>query len=268
MKFKSDILLRYMSMSPLALAFERYLECQILEGLSFDPPILDIGCGDGLFAYILFSEQIDTGIDMNIRELERAQELGAYNELIAAEGDSIPKPDGFYKTIMSNSVLEHIPDLGPVFNEINRLLAPDGKFYMTVPTPDFENNTVVNQLLTYIGFHTIASKYRRFCSRYIWRQCHYNTLAGWGELVSGYGFEVVKSNTYNPKAICLINDLLYPCGIFGLVNKKLFNCWVLFPRLRRLLIYPIYFLVRNIIAKKFQSMHDGLVFMVLKKANK
>ena len=268
MKFNSDILLRYMSISPLALAFERYLECQILERLPFDAPILDIGCGDGLFAYIHFSEKIDTGIDMNLRELERAQELGAYVELIHAKGNSIPKPDGFYKTIMSNSVLEHIPDLAPVFEEILRLLAPDGRFYMTVPTPDFEHNTVINQFLTSIGFQTLSSQYRRFCSRYIWRQCHYHTLAGWEELVSSYGFEVVKSNTYNPKLICLINDFLYPFGIFGLVNKKLFNRWVLFPWFRRLLIYPIYLLARKMLDRKFQSMNDGLVFMVLKKANK
>lgn len=268
MNFNNDILLRYMSMSPLALAFERYLECQILKILPFDTPILDLGCGDGLFAHMLFSEKIDTGIDMNLRELERAQELKAYVELIHTKGNSIPKPDNFYKTIMSNSVLEHIPDLAPVFKEIYRLLAPDGRFYMTIPTPDFENNTVINQLLTSFGFHTIASQYRKFCSRYIWRQYHYHTLHGWEKLVSSFGFEVVKSNTYNPRSICLINDFLYPFGIFGLINKKLLNRWVLFPRLRRLLIYPIYSLARRMLDRKLQSTNDGLVFMVLKKVAK
>lgn len=267
MNFNRNVLLNYMSMAPLALAFERYLECRIFEKLPFDRPILDIGCGDGLFAHIIFCEKIDTGIDMNLRELERAQELDAYVELVHARGGSIPKPDGFYKTITSNSVLEHIPDLEPVFREIHRLLTPDGRFYMTVPTPSFERNTVINQLLTFLGFHNLAARYRRFCSKFIWRQCHYYTLAGWEDFVSGFGFKVVESTTYNPKSICLMNDFLYPFGVIGLIKKKLFNRWVLFPSIRRLLIYPIYLLARSIFDSADRSIKDGLVFMMLKKAN-
>lgn len=267
MNFNSNVLLNYMSVAPLALAFERYFECRILARLPFDTPVLDIGCGDGLFAHVLFSEKIDTGVDMNLRELERAQDLGAYVELIHAKGDSIPKPDGSYKTIISNSVLEHIPDLEPVFREIHRLLTSDGRLYMTVPTSYFEHNTVINQLLIVLGFQNIAVRYRRFCSRFIWRQCHYYTLAGWEDFVSGFGFKVVESTTYNPKSICLINDFLYPFGVIGLINKTLFNRWVLFPSIRRLLIYPVYLFVRSILESADSSMQDGLVFMMLKKAN-
>ena len=256
-----------MSMAPLALAFERYLECRILERFPFDGPVLDLGCGDGLFAYTLFSEKIDTGIDMNLSELERAQELGAYVELIHTAGDSVPKPDASYKTIISNSVLEHIPNLEPVFREIYRLLAPDGRFYMTVPTPFFEHNTVINQLLTFFGFQQLAAQYRKFCSKFIWQQCHYHTLKGWEELVSGFGFKVVASTTYNPKSICLLTDFLYPFGIIGLVNKKMLNRWVLSPSIRRLLLYPIYLLARSILDSADTSMQDGLVFMMLKKAD-
>ena len=265
MNLNSNVLLQYMSMAPLALVFERYYECRILEKFPFNDPVLDIGCGDGLFAHILFSNKIDTGIDMNSRELERAQELGAYVELVHARGDSIPKPDGVYSTIISNSVLEHIPDLGPVFREIHRLLTPDGIFYMTVPTPYFEHNTIMNQLLTFLGFKNLAAQYRNFCSKFIWRQCHYHSLSGWEDLVSSFGFEVVESTTYNPKLICLLNGFLYPFGIIGLVNKKLFNRWVLFPSIRRIIIYPIYLLVRPILDRVDSSMQDGLVFMKLKR---
>lgn len=268
MNFNRNVLLHYMSMAPLALAFERYNECRILERFSLDSPVLDIGCGDGVFAHILFSEKIDTGIDMNLRELARAQQLGAYIELIHASGDSIPKPSGFYKTIISNSVLEHIPDLGPVLREIHRLLTPDGRFYMTVPTPYFEYNTIMNQLLTFLELHNLAAKYRNFCSKFVWQQCHYHSLSGWADLVSDFGFKVVESTTYNPKSIGLMNDFLYPFGVVGLINKKLFNRWVLFPSLRRLWIYPLYILVRSSFFNKTDSSgQDGLAFLILKKAN-
>jgi len=139
-----DFLLHYISMAPLALAFERSLECRIFQSSEIVRPALDVGCGDGLFAHILFREKVDTGIDPNAQELNRARKLNAYEELIMCRADRIPKPGGAYKTIFSNSVLEHIPDLSAVFNEIYRLLAPGGSFYMTVPAPEFQDYTVVN----------------------------------------------------------------------------------------------------------------------------
>jgi len=263
MNFKNNILLRYMSMAPFALAFERYLECCTFQRLSFEPPVLDLGCGEGLFSYVLFSEKLDTGIDINPRELERARELGAYVELIHAEGDSIPKPDGSYKTIISNSVLEHIPDLAPIFREIHRLLTPDGRFYLTVPVPEFEHYTIINQSLTLIGLPNLAARYRKFCNKVIWRQYHYFTLEEWERLVSSFGFKVLESFTYDPKTVCLINDFLYPFSIIAVANKKLFNRWVLFPSIRRMLVYPVYLLARQILKGGDRSMQGGLAFMAL-----
>ncbi len=263
MEFNEDILLRYMSMAPLALAFERYLECQILKNMSFPAPVLDLGCGEGLFAHILFATPIDTGIDPNPHELARARQLGAYSELLQCSGDSIPRPDGYYKTIFSNSVLEHIPDLGPVFKEIHRLLAPNGRFYMTVPSPQFEHMTIINQLLTAVGLSQLAARYRQFCSETLWRQCHYHTLEEWGNLVSSFGFVIETSFTYDPPAICLLNDFLYPFSIFDVINKKLFNRWVLFPALRRVVLYPLYLLVRGVLNGGVRADSGGLVFLSL-----
>lgn len=92
---------------------------------------MDIGCGEGLFAKNVFAEKIDTGVDLYSRELDRARELDAYEELIQTKGNAIGKPSGSYKTVFSNSVPEHIPDIEPVFGEVYRLLAPRGKFYVT-----------------------------------------------------------------------------------------------------------------------------------------
>lgn len=263
MKFHNDILLRYMSMAPLALAFERYLECKILQRMSFDSPILDLGCGDGVFAKVLFAGPIDTGIDPNPRELARAQQLKAYSELLQCPGHAIPKPDAHYRTIFSNSVLEHIPDLAPVFRETYRLLAPGGRFYMTVPSPEFENYTLVNQLLMALGFSKPAARYRQFCSKVIWRQSHYHTLEGWEKLVSDFGFKVVESFTYDPKSICLLNDFLYPFSIIEVINKIFLNRWVLLPTLRRKFMYPLYLLARQILKGGDSAEQGGLVFLAM-----
>src|SRR3954447_20907977 len=100
-RFGSNFLANYTAKTPLALAFERTLECRILSQGNFARPVLDLGCGDGIFASILFAEPIDTGLDPDKQELEQARRTGVYNELIACAGSKIPKPDGSYQTVFS-----------------------------------------------------------------------------------------------------------------------------------------------------------------------
>jgi len=171
MRFNGDVLAGYLSEAPIPLALERYLEAKIFQTLRFERPILDIGCGEGLFAKNVFAERIDTGVDIDPRELQGARELDAYKELIQTKGNAIDKPSGSYKTVFSNSVLEHIPDIEAVFGEVYRLLAPRGKFYVTVPSQFFEQYTVIHQILKGTGLHAVADKYRQFFNKF-WRHYH------------------------------------------------------------------------------------------------
>ena len=54
MRFKDNFLLNYLKKAPVPLAVERSLECEILSRQEFVRPILDIGCGEGIFASVLF----------------------------------------------------------------------------------------------------------------------------------------------------------------------------------------------------------------------
>jgi SAM-dependent methyltransferase len=264
MEQERDFLRAYMAVAPLALAFERTLECQLYAEHPVEHPVLDIGCGEGLFAKVLFAEKVDTGIDPNPKELERARELGAYGELIQCEGASIPKPDRSYKTIFSNSVLEHIPDLEPVLREAHRLLAPGGRFYFTVPLDNFDKYSALARLLHGAGLNSFAERYRRFYNRF-WKHYHYYPLARWRELAQRAGFEVVDAFPYGSRGMCLVNDLLAPLAFPRLVLKKVTNRWVLFPRLRAALIYPIYLLACGRLRGGGKDSEGGLVFVSLTK---
>ena len=115
-------------MAPAALAVERSIESKYLNDKTFVRPILDIGCGDGVFAAAVFEEKIDTGIDFDVSEIERAKQYDAYSELLVCPAHKIPKKHNSYGTIFSNSVLEHIPELMPVLKEARRLLKPGDIF--------------------------------------------------------------------------------------------------------------------------------------------
>ena len=261
---ESTILSEYVAHAPLALAAERSVECRLYLRRPLARPVLDIGCGDGLFASILFDAPVDTGVDPDPRELESACRRGAYRELIQCFGDAIPKPDGSYKTIFSNSVLEHIPSLEPVLAEIYRLLAPDGHCYLTVPTDRFERYTFINITLETLRLRGLAARYRAFFNGF-WRHYHCYTPDKWGALVREKGFHVIELRTYGPKHMCVIDDLMAPLGFGSFVTKKLFNRWTLFAPLRCILLFPAYVILRRIHRGAEWAEAGGLLFLALTK---
>ncbi len=264
LQHNQDYLLTYMAFAPFALAFERSLECRIYARLPLARPILDLGCGEGLFARITFAEKIDTGVDPNPNELERARALDGYAELIQCAGDAVPKPDASYRTIFSNSVLEHIPRLEPVFREIHRLLVPGGRFYFTVPSDRFTEYTVIHQLLMALGLPQLARKYRRFYD-YFWEHYHCYPEETWTTIARGFDFDVIESYTYDPKHICLLNDLLVPFSALEFLFKRMTNRWTLLPSARRIVVYPLYLLARRILQGCERTDAGGLVFVAVAK---
>jgi len=267
LKPRPDPFLRdYLTEAPFPLAFERSWECRILAQQSFVRPILDVGCGEGLFAHILFEGQIDAGIDPNGRELERAGRLGRYRELIQCTGDRIPKPDGSYRTIFSNSVLEHIPDLDGVLRELFRLLAPGGQMFVTVPSHRFDHYSVVHTLLRSIGLSSLAERYRKFFNRF-WQHHHYYDPAGWKALFTRHGFQVEQCFMYGSKNLCLLNDFLIPFSLPSMVLKKAVNRWTLLPRLRRFCLAPLAASAEGLAKQVIDVPEGGLVFLKLGKSS-
>ena len=264
MRFKTDFFFNYVKNAPLPLAIERSMECEIMSRQAFARPILDIGCGDGLFAHVLFDEQIDVGIDPNGRELERAKKYGICAELIRCCGSHIPKDSGSFHTILSNSVLEHIPELQPVLEEAFRLLAPGGKFYVTIPTDRYDTYTLCYQLLSLSGFSSFADKYRRFFNRF-WKHFHYHSREEWEHIFKNSGFQVIQFQEYGSMATCLMCNLLVPLAGPSFITKKIINRWILLTTLRQFYIYPFYLLAKALIRRTEKSNGGGVIFFALTK---
>jgi SAM-dependent methyltransferase len=265
MRFGQDTFYRYLCEAPLPLALERALECDLLQRQVFQRPILDVGCGDSIFASRVFAEPIDVGLDPNGGEIERARSYGAYGELLQCRGDAIPKPDGSFNTIFSNSVLEHIEDIGPVLDEMRRVLSPEGVVYLTLPTEKFEEHTVVYQTLSLLGLGSAARSYAGWFNKF-WRHFHAYPVAGWTQLFERHGFTVKEQIEYCPRTIGVLDDALAPLCLPNFVAKKSLNRWFVWPGLRTLSAYVPYLMFRNY-AKVQPGIRDGgLVFFALRKA--
>ena len=228
----------YAEVAPLALALERSVESTLMEALPLERPVLDIGCGDGIFASMTFRSPVDFGLDPDPRELLRAEESGAYQHLLRATGDSIPLPNDSISTVISNSVLEHIPDLNSVFPEIYRVLRPAGRLYFTVPTENFDAFSNMSLALESLHLHAAAKSFRRAYNKF-WRHYNFMSALDWGSWVASHGFTQVETRSYNPKINCRINDALVPLGGPSKLLKVTRNRWVLLPRLRPWLIKPL-----------------------------
>jgi len=265
MTFNDYILERYLRVAPMALAIERSQECRLLANQVFERPILDVGCGDGIFAKVLFKEPIDTGIDVDAGELAKAEVSGAYSELIDCPAHRVPKEDGAYRTIMSNSVLEHVADLRPVLAEIHRLLAPEGQFYVTLPTVEFERCSAFSRLLEGLRLGGLARSYRLFYNRF-WRHHNVHDEMGWRRVFQDAGFRVLETHLYGPRVLCTVCDLLVPIAIPAYASKLVFGRWIAVPRLRACYANRLAGLAEGVIERSKGMPGVGLIFLRLTPA--
>ena len=99
--------------------------------------VLDLGCGAGNDCFVARSLTGETGkvtgLDFTDEMLAKAnrnvQRLG-YTNVGFVKGDieAMPLPDSSYDVIISNCVLNLVPDKNKAFSEIHRVLRPGGHF--------------------------------------------------------------------------------------------------------------------------------------------
>ena len=97
--------------------------------------VLDIGSGAGtdslVAAQMVAPEGRVTGVDMTdemlVKARTAAREMGQENvEFVAGEAEALPFPDESFDVVISNGVIDLIPDKDAVFSEIVRVLRPGG----------------------------------------------------------------------------------------------------------------------------------------------
>src|SRR5437762_12778842 len=93
-----------------SLALWRAAEVAALREITFEHPILDLGCGDGLVTSQVLA-CVEIGLDPDNHVLERAARLGIYQHFESVTAEEMQLPDASIETVVSNSVLEHLPRL-------------------------------------------------------------------------------------------------------------------------------------------------------------
>lgn len=98
--------------------------------------VLDLGCGAGtdslVAAFMVGPGGSVTGIDMTPEMLAKARagaaEAGLDNvTFVEGEAEELPFPDESFDVVLSNGVIDLIPDKDAVFSELRRVLVPGGR---------------------------------------------------------------------------------------------------------------------------------------------
>ena len=101
--------------------------------------VLDLGCGAGtdtlVAAQMVGPRGSVSGIDMTREMLAKARssaaEMAATNvEFVEGEVESLPFADETFDVVISNGVIDLLPDKDTVFAEIHRVLCPGGRIQL------------------------------------------------------------------------------------------------------------------------------------------
>jgi SAM-dependent methyltransferase len=198
------------------------------QGLWMPPPVLDVGCGDGHFASTTFGGPLDAGLDPEWDPLIEARDREIYRLLVQADGAAMPYPSGFFASAISNSVLEHIPDVQAVLAQVARVLRPGAPFYFCVPSDNFASFLSVGRALDALRLGRLASAYRRFFNR-ISRHYHCDDPTIWRSRLEQAGLVLDHWCYYFSRAALTALEWGHFLGLPALVTKKLTGRWILWP---------------------------------------
>lgn len=197
---KEKLVRLYLSKFSLPHAIPRINEALMLSKIPLEGPVLDLGCGDGRFAKILFGRKgIEIGLDPDPGEIIKARRSQAYQKIITASGQKIPLVEGSIKTVLANSVLEHVDNLDEILKECYRVLRIGGKLVLTVPTP----------LVSSYQFWGFIPGYSATKMK-LWRHKNFFGEKRWRRKLVKTGFSIEKIQKTNSRAAIAWADIFAP----------------------------------------------------------
>jgi len=224
-----------------------------------------VGCGDGTFARMLLSGVVvDAGVDADPGEVERAAGRRCHADLRVAPIEAMPFASGSFATAFSNCVLEHVRPIEASLREIHRVLRPEGRLYMTVPSPNCATFLLWRQVFAGLGLRRLGEAYARWMLR-VFKTENLLDAAGWEALLAEGGFRVEHSEPYMPRAATRIQDLMLPTAVLSVLAKRLFGRLLLFPRLHRLKVRLYRDLLRDAYAERAAE-GSGILIVAAKRA--
>ncbi len=215
-----DYLYLHLRDLPYFRALIRGVEATYYQTLDLPAPVLDVGCGDGHFASLVFDRRIDVGLDPWTGPIHEAGKRNSYCLLVQADAARSPFSDGTFASAFSNSVLEHIPHIEAVLADVARCLRPEAPFYFCVPNERYLSELSLPRLL--------GKGYTEWFRR-ISRVQHADGPPVWEARLEKAGFKLEKWWHYFSPAAMRVLEWGHYFGLPSLVVRKLTGKWIIVP---------------------------------------
>lgn len=236
---------RYFPHTPAALCIKECARLSVMRRFPCPGPVLDVGCGDGLFARIAFDDVDVWGIDIDAAEGRWAAASKAYTQVILGDVTQVTLPETFFATCVANCSLEHVPRIDLALKNILRSLRPGGLAYLFVPNAGWASYLTSARLLTELGVPSLGTRIENAIDHQF-KHHHLYDETGWRKLVEQSGLEVVEIEPVLSTATTVAFEAFLLPSLAGLLNKKLTTRWTNFPNARKWFARPVYELIRSI----------------------
>ena len=228
MRTRQEFFGDYLKYASVAHSLWRCYECERFAKEKLKGPVLDLGCGDGFFAETVFGH-LHTGIDLDPGEVSRAVKRGAYDQALVVSATDMPFKNGSYGTVISNCVMEHIPDIDAVLSEVHRVLKPGGRLITSVPSELWDNDSFYQKVFNAVGFNQAAQWYNRTLNK-VSKHYHVNDLEVWKKRFKKAGLKLESAEYIVPMRAFHTFERWFIPAVPSKIWKALFKRWVLLPR--------------------------------------
>lgn len=196
-------------------------------------PILDLGCAEGKIADIIFKYRNRKliGLDNCWKLLKENRKSEVYKLIILADGCHLPFKDERFKGVFSNCVIEHIPDLDTLLDEVSRVLRRGGIFLFTVPSHKFGDFLFFSIIFERLGLKRLSFWYKVKRNKML-EHFHCYDHNRWRDILKIKGLSIVSYEYYMTKEATFIWDML---AILVFVIKKLWPLSYLLPVINKYL---------------------------------
>jgi SAM-dependent methyltransferase len=223
-----DVLSQHLSRVPVHRALIRALEHRLFAQETLIHPVLDIGCGDGHYAAAAFPAGIDVGIDVTEEIVAEARQNGPYERVEVASGTALPYADASFSTVVSNCVIEHIPDIESLVREVSRVLAPGGRFIFSVPDDRFTEMLFTVRTLKRLRLSGLAERYGRWWNGNA-AHYHLDSPQTWAERLARHGLMIDRQTYYMSRGATRVFELSHYYAVPSIVWHRFTGRWSLRP---------------------------------------
>ena len=163
----------------------------LLSAVASGERVLDVGCGEGVFAAALLDAGARvTAADVAQEPLRRARAARPGLETVLLESESDwPLPDSAFDVVWAGEVIEHVADIAGWLSELRRVLRSGGRLMLS--TPSLGRAQLLQAALSRASF----------AARFDPRSDHLRhfSRATLSALISDFGFERIDVRAAGPR---------------------------------------------------------------------